>query len=379
MPAMMRRTGKRLAILSGIAAIAVLVGAACAFRHRAVEQWHLWKLDSSDANERTAAAESLGKMGSRRGYDRIFEPLLLLNLDAMKTLLDIDGSRERQAPPGYEERQAIEGLYIRFARSFGPQERIIDLYRASLKARAAGIRYRTIIAQHIGRDLATAPLEDKRLALATFIEALRSDDLLARAGGAFGIRMLGRDGAEAVPALTEALRDDRIRAHAQEALRKVREPERLAEVSPAYRAEQELGVLKAAFARALTDDPNPRSRIYYLSFRSDADEKAPWKDPPAELFPQLARILAAGSGPGRPVTVLPESRRQPDPAAQTEDSRPDPECHVAIREWISEWEVEVHVTIYGGPLSGSGFDAKVIKTEAGWQLSPGTIANRFIS
>ena len=53
---------------------------------------------------------------------------------------------------------------------------------------------------------------------------------------------------------------------------------------------------------------------------------------------------------------------------------------LSMRGWaVERFEVEIDVGICGGPLAGSGFKATVIKTEAGWEVSPGSIRDRINS
>ena len=54
------------------------------------------------------------------------------------------------------------------------------------------------------------------------------------------------------------------------------------------RENEELEILVAAFRHALTDAPNPVSRVYFLLFRRGPDDE--WIDPPDELFPRLTGL-----------------------------------------------------------------------------------------
>ena len=62
--------GKRLTYLTVLVGLVVFVLAGVALKHRAVEQWYLWKLESEDEEERKLAAEKLAEMCSVRAISK---------------------------------------------------------------------------------------------------------------------------------------------------------------------------------------------------------------------------------------------------------------------------------------------------------------------
>ena len=68
--------GKRLAIISGVAATVVVIAASLLFKEQLVEQWYIFRLGSSDDVTRLAAVDKLGEMKSVRAIPtliRLFE------------------------------------------------------------------------------------------------------------------------------------------------------------------------------------------------------------------------------------------------------------------------------------------------------------------
>ncbi len=69
----MGRKGRRLTYLTISLGVVVLLVACVALKHRAFEQWSLWKLESEDEGERRLAADQLGEMESVRAIPRLTE------------------------------------------------------------------------------------------------------------------------------------------------------------------------------------------------------------------------------------------------------------------------------------------------------------------
>src|SRR5262245_37644249 len=94
----------------------------------------------------------------------------------------------------------------------------------------------------------------------------------------------------------------------------------------AYRQQEEPAGLVAAFRRAVTDEPEPRSPVYYLSFQNLPGVE---KDPSEELLSRLNGLEATWG----PVKVLPASKADRKPSRSAKSWGPF--CSVTILKWLS--------------------------------------------
>jgi hypothetical protein len=371
--------GKRIVLVLGLIALGVSTAGGIAVWRQAVEWRQLRRLESHDEDIANAAAKSLARMGSRRAIEQLLERWVEAEPKAVRILLPLDPVRRR---PPLGEGFFVDRIYFTLMKEMGVGP-FRKLAWEVLAKRSCSLRARTGIAQALvaENEDGTAPRHPIDLAIRTYLEALECDDLVARAGGAFGLAASGREAERALPALENASRDPSFHGHAEEAIRKIRGNTGEAEPDGAYREREEPAVLEAAFRRALTDEPNPRSDLFTLSYRDGPDAK--WKEPSEALIGRLGDLQDEH---GRPictrvnarVEMLPTSSLEAD-LAREETHQDLVECSVTIVKWISRREVEISVTIYAGPLAGSGFRAKVIKTDDGWFVSPGSITDRIIS
>ena len=151
----------------------------------------------------------------------------------------------------------------------------------------------------------------------------------------------------------------------------------------AYRQREEPRVLEAVFRRGVTDEPNPYSDVYYLSYKSNPGGIE--RDPSEELLSRLIGLEACykreDSEEKWAVNLLPAGKcpnKIPDSPQRREEW--GPYCRVTILKWISTREVEFEVAISGGPLAASGFHGTVKKSLFGkWEVDPDSIKNRWLS
>ena len=167
----MKGRDKRLTYLIIFLGLLVVVMAGVALKHRAVEQWYIWKLASNDPLERKLAVRTLGDMKA---------------IAAIPVLIELLRQRPpAEGPPG--------GVDLFDDASFIP----------------AAVREAIV---KIGRP-AVSPL----------IELLQDKKWAVRLEAAIILGQIGPEAKDSVSALTEVLKDDdqRVRQYAAKALEKV--------------------------------------------------------------------------------------------------------------------------------------------------------------
>ena len=173
----MATKGKRLTYLIISLGLLVLVVAGVALKDRAIEQWYLWKLESEDEEDRKAAAEQLGDMGSLRAIPLLKqrfrkEPgtVALNKLSYSGKALVMIGS---PAIPVFVEGLKDESVFVRLLSAYA-----------------------------LGEN--STLTEEAILALAG---ALKDEDKFVRQEVFFTLRRIGPAAKAAVPALRELLND----------------------------------------------------------------------------------------------------------------------------------------------------------------------------
>jgi len=388
-----RTKGKRIAVVTGAGAAIVVAMAAIVLYRPILERWYIHKLEFGDEKEAKTAAERLGAMRSMKARELFVERWIDLYPGEVPILLPLD-LPARPAPSGS---RLTDG-----DKFWASQERLLKYMGVdrgdALEARLgleilqcgmAGIRVRVYTAEVFLEEIRSkgfeglapfhrAIIEEARpLAIGACLEALGSEDLAARAWGIHGISLAGKEGAGAIPILEGIGKDDPLHGHARAALVRLRGAIEDRKADAAYREKEEPGVLEAAFRRALTDRPNPRSDIYALSYESEPGgaRRAPSED----LLRRLDGIVSTDDRKTVIRVVAWQKLGPPRPGGPSAAQEGPPDCTVTIVEWIGRHEVEFRVSIYGGPLAGSGFTARAIRTDAGWAVIPGSIRDRIIS
>jgi HEAT repeat protein len=211
---MERRTRKTIAIMVAGAGIAVLTATAATQWKAAFEWWHLRALEDPEASddERAAAAESLGAVGSARSIPRLMRRLDVALTDLKRGRLEALVARIQagRLDPPFVNRS--EGNELRIADC---ERRIAELDRQIAARMEGDVFYRAIVAI-AGRESAGA--------VPALVHELDTGDWQSAWSAARLLGDLGPGAAGAVPRLEEALSDESsiVRDAAAAAIEKIR-------------------------------------------------------------------------------------------------------------------------------------------------------------
>ncbi len=175
---MQPRSKKVIVSAVAVFGIAVLIGAGFALKRPILEHWYIWKLERGPDGERKVAVEWLGKNGSVRAARRIFEVAHRLS-----ALPQAENSSSDVSDCIIRIGEALKRITLK------ERQKVVPLLADTLKVKPI----------HSGQG------NQIRIGAANFLKALDSD------------------AKEAIPALTNALREDdeRFRRYVSTALEKI--------------------------------------------------------------------------------------------------------------------------------------------------------------
>jgi hypothetical protein len=255
--------GWGVATACGSIAGAVVVATAIIGWPRVQEAWLLHRLEYGDEVASRVAAIRLAEMRSRTAVELLAERTVQAHPEGINVLLPIEIlPRAFPAKSRLTDENGLRDTWSFFHVKIG-EKGMEEIFLEILGERTAPILTRVCIAQGLIQTTdrkKIIPLDQVYAAVDTFIEGLRSEDALTKAGALCGLAECGGEARIALPTLEGIAKDDGLCRHVMEAIRKIHGDPDPRPVDDEYRTKEELNVLLAIFRMALTDkERNPKA------------------------------------------------------------------------------------------------------------------------